>query len=240
MTYGRSSVFHQLTLCRLISYFLYNNQYLNGIGNASTSVPIHIRNGACVDSAGHLPTALMYLTEESVAISQSCFHLIGSTIPPRLLLAAFNVSIVGITTSPTQMNSQENYRTTRLQVPNEVFGIDATSNTTATNTICLNYEMNESSLHLLPCEGLGIISDFDLQRSIVHIITPEDLVLPNINDYRKESLLHLTRGIMQLPSSLMYNISGQVCAPYLCSENFGEGSAALYARSNIKRRSHGK
>lgn len=239
-----------MTFFRLISYFLYNNPYLKEVTDLSPTPPIHIRNGVCVDYLGHIPTALMHSYEEAVPISKTCFHLIASTIPPRLLLAAFNVSLVGITTSLIESlphvqgdRIQASYRTTQLHVPDEVMSLVTQSDNSMMSMrhpIQLHYEMNESSLHLLPCNCLGIISDFDLQQSIVHIITPEDLLTPEISPSGKVSLLHLLRGPMQLPSSLMYNISGQVCAPYLCRENFGEGSTALYARTNMKRRSHGK
>jgi hypothetical protein len=219
--------------------------------------PLIIRNGVCVDNLGHLPTALMHSLEETLSIPRLCFHLIGSTIPPRLTLAAFNLALVGIASEPTSCFSSSphglSYQTTQLQIPTEVLSRltptsspHESSSSLNTRRLILNYEMNETSVHLLPCKGLGIVSDVDAIQAIVHLIHSPSLEEP-LFDFSAPastssplSLLHLIRGSLQLPTSLIYNISGQVCTPYLCSENFGEGSASLYARTNLKRRIHNK
>lgn len=199
----------------------------------------------------------MNLFEDSHPISKICFHLIGSNIPPRLILAAFNVAVVGIslTTPPSSSSSTSiasiGYRTCHLQIPPEVIPLITSSPHESSRTSIsyqLNYAMNETSIHLLPCKGLGVVSDFDLLHSIAHLITPEDIQIdclssssyPFSSSGPSLSVLHLSRGSIQLPTLLIYNSSGQVCTPYLCSENFGEGSATLSARTNMKRRSHGK
>jgi hypothetical protein len=235
---------------------------LNSSSPSSPPKPITIRNAVCVDYFGHLPTALLYSLENTLSLPRLCFHMIGSSIPPRLTLAAFNLSLVGITTEPTHLSPSSSsssssnplgYQTTELQIPAEILprmtptlsppppespeGTGSVFSSSLLNTsrrLILNYEMNESSVHLLPCKGLGIVSDVDPLQALVHLITSPEL------EMECASLLHLTRGPLQLPTSLMYNISGQVCAPYLCSENYGEGSASLSARTNMKRRSQNK
>jgi hypothetical protein len=253
----------------MVSYFLSRSKYLDQITTPSSPsspipspTPVNIRSGVCRDPLGHIPTALLHSLEDSLPISRSCFHLIGSNIPPRLILAAFNIAIVGISTasfpsaalSSSSMSSRPSfgYNTCHLQIPTEVISMITPSHDSSLTThnsgisrFYLNYAMNQTSVHLLPCKGLGIVSDVDLLQSLVHLITPEDLPTDPIafstssgNPF--SSMVHLSRGSMQLPPLLTYNDNGQVCAPYHCSENFGEGSASLSARTNLKRRSHGK
>lgn len=183
----------------------------------------------------------MTTSEVSIPVSNSIFNIIGSIIPPRLILAAFNLSLVGISSFDSLIfQSNLNIQTSQLQLPSEIFTRLIQSSSSSSSSVSyhqglsIHYTLDDSTTHLLPCNGLGIISEVKLVDKVIQLMTSSEL---NVNT----SKVHcFSRGSIQIPPCLLFCVGGQVSTPYLCSENFGEGSASLSSRTNMKRRSQSK
>jgi hypothetical protein len=257
---------------RLFSYFLADNEELCDVIDSSASKlkslieddqkeasprrrrendnSVSIRNGTLIDPQGSVAIALTSALEISLPISNICLHAIAMSLPPRLFLAAFNLSLVGLS-SPAHAVTNSVSRTT-LAHNQATASASSSSNSATRDRFQLEYVMDDRDVNEYPCFGFGIVSDVDLSTKSLHVIIPSDDVgdapigaeqCYSVSRLLGECLLsgrsiHLSRGSIQLPSTVMFSPEGQACTPYLSSENSGEGSSqARNSRTNLKRRS---
>lgn len=182
----------------------------------SASEMIQIRGGAVVDPLGALAVALVSQAPVSVPFSEIVFATlpVSGDLAPRLMLAAFNASLVGMLVLPD--DNSVALSTARLRHPSAV-----------------EFEITYASeVPVVPCAGMAIVRAVDVANQRVLLSTPvelESLVRPGCK-------LCLVKGAnLQLPTALCYSPLLPVF-PYMSSESTGEGSAQLRTRNNVKRR----
>mmetsp|Transcript_1689 Transcript_1689/g.1839 ORF Transcript_1689/g.1839 Transcript_1689/m.1839 type:complete len:916 (-) Transcript_1689:12-2759(-) len=212
----------------------------------------HIRRGALVDIGGAIAIATMGAAPLSVHISQVVLKLQCGDIPPRLVLAAMNASIVGILCRDhLPPGSSGSVQTVKLKMPslacNESYDYEEESDTDEQINsrvdqkkedihIEIDYDGDNevtSNAHPLPCIGLGIVRAIDIQKQLIYLITPVNPILLN----EMKDKICLVRGHLQIPSIMMFAPDVMPIHPYMSSEVTGEGSTAMKARNNVKRRS---
>ena len=136
------------------------------------------------------------------------------TVPPRLLLAAFNLSLVGIfrndRTEPLHKES------VHLKLGDRKFRI--------------HWSVSPSNPPLFPLYDVGIVRAVDTRSNSLLVISQRPL--PNDCD------IILLKSSFPLPQLLTY-APGQLCYPYQSSEVEGEGSRMMKARTNVKRKWQG-
>jgi len=228
---------------RLMSYFLRQSPELNV---TSEPLSVWIKSGALTDPEGAVASALLHSLEFSQPIKRLCLHTIGTMVSPRLLLAAFNAALVGVTPSSMLHDYDTSLHdstcsTVKLKISRDSSASQSTGPSLGEpifDRYSLDFLMDSDVP--IPCAALGIVSDVDLLNSCVHLITPlsEQELYSDSQQSGVSTKLHLIRGNMQLPTSLLYTGPSAVCTPYLCSESFGEGSGKNSgSRTNLKRRS---
>ena len=205
---------HILLGYRLVAYFLRDSALLRGLRYpplaqsdamktaATSSRQVLIRNGSLVDSYGLLALALRESQhEQRLPFAHASLRMIGPVLAPRLVLAAMNLSLVGLTKGDERRGESA---LTRIRIPAYVVeqlrgpvarGDDRAADDQETDkgppqshqqteviTFALDCgELSSTSTNtntrsfLAPCEGVGIVSDVDLLQQCLHIITPTAL-----------------------------------------------------------------
>jgi polynucleotide 5'-kinase involved in rRNA processing len=182
---------------------------------------VQIRNGAIVDPLGAVAVALVSQTPIIIPFERivwATLPLCGD-LPPRLLLAALNASLVGILVLP-EVHSDElpsaSRSRKRLRHPTEG-----------------EFEITYATdVPTAPCVGMGIVRAVDMKNQRLILTSPvaEELLT------RPDTVLCLVKGNnLQLPTAMVYSPLLPVF-PYMSSESTGEGSAQLRTRNNVKRR----
>ena len=181
----------------------------------------HIRRGALVDTAGAIALKFMGSTPLGVKFSEIILRVQLGGIPPRLMLAAINGSMVGIVHHPSyhpdiqasqqyssysscsaSSSSGSRIRRVRLRAPQTKWqGIDTREEPIA-NAEELDVHVryidgeeereekesmrdfdiycdmgdisSESPDELSVCIGLGIVRSIDIEKQLVHLVTPLD------------------------------------------------------------------
>lgn len=181
---------------------------------------------------------------------------VTGTIPPRLLLAAINMSIVSISFIKLSLLKKQSFRLPKdmesmnpnLEEEKEYLEFELDCSYSG-NTV-----LPEIPIH----DIMGIVSYVDIENQFVCVKLPyaDAGNLPPISDLNElqplEMLLfnqteqffvqfpdlgiRLMKGNLQLPINILY--AGDRCvAPYMMSECYGIGSGNVTTRSNLKRRS---
>jgi hypothetical protein len=190
-------------MCRIISVFL--RQETIAVGEAS------IKNGSVCDPDGVIATAVLAKTTMRASFNNTALTLCTSEIHPRMLLAAFNVSIAGMVSLPADFHTES----VNLKLNHKRFSVRHTA-----------------AAPLLPCVGVAIVRAVDIEnKSLLLIPTTFNRSSDDDND------ILLVRSNTQLPMVLQYT-PGQPCYPYITGEIEGEGSAVMKARTNLKRKWH--
>jgi len=212
-----------LRILRLISYFLRKSDYLHHIthdaATSDSSESLYIRNGTIVDSYGHISIAMMksiyfYAPFNKVSI---CVNNNSPGLAPRLILAAINATIVGVTAHSSSIRDSS----VALVCP---------SNPSKTFSVAYN-TINVDDLHITPCLGLGIIRAVDTNNENLLVIPPSGGTL--VDD--SHSKLCVIRSNIAMPNMFIYG-SHLPFYPYMSSESTGEGSTEMKSRTNVKRR----
>lgn len=212
-----------------------------GAGNDRSAV-IRIRQAAIVDYAGFIAFALISSSSSSSSqqyaapfdtLAFRCMEACVSVVP-RLVLAAFNASLVGIARLRHEAEEGEedgaglsNSREFRAGDSGVRFSLDCIDGSGTGTGTCL------PDCTRLECIGLGIVRAVDVRSSCVYITTPADIVSAFNGDRDKVFLL---KGSLQLPLCFSYSPSLPTF-PYMSGEVFGEGTASMKSRPNLKRRS---
>lgn len=234
----------------------------------SESKSLCIRNGALLDSHGVLALALRETVYKSrLSFANIGIRVIGPALAPRLMLAAINLSLVGI--SKFKKNQSDTQRCATICIPSYVVRMlkypqeDRFSNEVLVGEkeMCepVKFELNclGCSSELQPCVGVGIISSVNLLEQSLDVIISnhtnledkatsypesilEDSDLQIIPKQNEETAINFVKGNIQIPTALLYCVSDVVSTPYMSGgEIYGEGSGIMIgARTNLKRRGH--
>lgn len=160
-----------------MSYFLRN--FLDTCG-ISTDDPlfqglctVSIKSGAIVDPAGNVAKALMSAMQVACPISSLCMHALDFSLPPNLLLAAFNASLVSYSFDCENVQCSWCFASTaHLQLPTSAHGTkDDERATSDRNQFHLDFVLNDCAP--FPCDGLAIVADIDLENHTVHMVCPD-------------------------------------------------------------------
>ena len=162
---------------RLVSYFL--RDYLRLCQVSVTDdiykglCSVSIKNGAIVDPLGYIPHALATSMQIACPLDQACLRVLGQAMPPRLLLAAFNAALVGISFDNQPSGGQ--ISTVRLRLPSQPREMpnDALEETTDMGNKLLSLAFILDDRSPAPCVGLGIVADVDFTERCMHIIGTE-------------------------------------------------------------------
>jgi polynucleotide 5'-kinase involved in rRNA processing len=182
---------------------------------------VQIRNGAMVDPLGAVAVALVSQTPIIIPFERivwATLPLCGD-LPPRLLLAALNASLVGILVLPAVHSSERSIvAQSRKRLRHRTEG---------------EFEITYATdVPTAPCVGMGIVRAVDMKNQRLFLTSPvaEELLT------RPDTVLCLVKGNnLQLPTAMVYSPLLPVF-PYMSSESTGEGSAQLRTRNNVKRR----
>lgn len=181
--------------------------------------PLHVegaclRSAALVDGEGVLAAALLGAEAVELPFASAVLAVCegGGAVSPRMLLAAFNLALVGVAvlSAPDHVLAA----TAHLRLKEEAFVLTHTA-----------------GAPLLPCAGVAIVRAIDTRRKFFLLIPANGLVLT------PEKSLVIVKSNIQLPAALLHS-PGQLCHAYLTGETQGEGGAAMSARTNLKRRWH--
>jgi hypothetical protein len=196
---------------------------------------IYIRKGVLVDKLGKAAIHFCGLKPWVVSSSSTALCSLSGEVPPTLLLAALNGSVVGICSSDSN--------------------VEFSLQSKAGKRVCIRQETSGGKEHLAltPCIGLGVVRSIDINNvdadgeGEVHVISPVD---PRYADDSGGSLhfgsndaneplpnvqMALVQGTLALPHSLLFSPS-MPCLPYMTSASAGDGSAQAKARNNVKRK----
>jgi hypothetical protein len=157
----------------------------------------YIRKGTIVDGTGALAVALMGCVPLGVHFSEVILQVQSMSVPPRLILAALNASIVGIVSYAKDLDErsvgiQRVTLSSRGRSEGGGDGMDSSSRSIGFDTtgspssrrqediedgsefdITYNIADNGSQSGDLPSSlGLGIVRAVDLERQLLYIITP--------------------------------------------------------------------
>jgi hypothetical protein len=183
---------------RFIAYFLRDNALLQSLTyppafqsdtviNINHSRHVTIRNGSIVDPHGLLALALRESNHEQLIAFADCrLRAIGPTLAPRLMLAALNLSLVGLTRSQgTPHSSYHNSSEAMVRVPAYVVDRlrhpqthrlcrDTHTDTMKCSAAPIDFPLDCQGTSYIssPCEGVGIVSAVDLLGQVLHVITP--------------------------------------------------------------------
>ena len=121
---------NELRTLRTISYFLRDSEYIrnefkmeksSSSSSSSYSPPVHVRNGSIVDSRGIIATALLKAPSLKASLSSVSLRSLTRAISPRLVLALFNCSLVGVHISDMSTDNESKRNTMmRLKYPSAV------------------------------------------------------------------------------------------------------------------------
>lgn len=235
---------------RLVAYFLRSCQHPSLQAHKQRDITpssmldtfgsqLSIRNGSILDPNGLIAISIAASASYtfSLAPTSLCFRLLGSgqSVPPRLVLAAFNGCLVGLADGGDLGEKEDNNsKVIRLRCPirsTSAANEEERGEVTAVREFEVDVGTGESSTELLPVIGFGIIQSIDVLEGTLRLISP----VP-ITQLTSLSRLCLLRGQQQLPSVLLY-------APVLPVFNYssgeleGEGGGVMKGRANLKRRS---
>ena len=101
---------------------------------------IFVRKGSLVDPLGTLALAVMELNPLRVSMTEVIFQVQSTGLPPRLILAAMNASIVGIVCHATTKNGEERSFTKKIRLSSK-----PSSMVTETDRMQIDDEDNRSS-----------------------------------------------------------------------------------------------
>ena len=218
---------------RIISYFLRNEIKLKEkINKINIKCSININNGFINDYIGHLSHSLMNNDYYEINFHSIAFRLVNNeSIVPRLTLASFNGSLVGISSYIDNSNSNSNTQT--INISSDI----RTDTNQSTEEITLMASETKKSFQLncigisplTPCKGIGIISAIDVTNEQIQLITP----IKNIPNNK----IYLLKGNLQLPLNMIHSLA-MTSYSYLTGEGFGEGNHIMKPRTNLKRKSH--
>jgi hypothetical protein len=117
-------------------------------------------------------------------------RIIGPALAPRLILAALNLSLVGLTQYEGGRGSSETspdeaaLRTATIRIPAYVVDnlkhpqasrVYQSCEQQSSEAISFQLDCLGSSHILAPCQGVGIVSDVDLLQQCLHVITPGEV-----------------------------------------------------------------
>jgi len=224
-----------------------------GGASARQGISVSIKNGSLIDPNGVLALSMLALRPLSVPMSAVSLRSAVTDIPPRLLLAAVNASLVGILANDSVNNPPT---VVRLGTASSTDG-DATAGRGGGFACDLDCS---SRFVLQPCVGVGIVRDVDLAARCLHVISPcaPQLLGSDLSFGNTDYSLHIPKGYKgrSIPNNypggslnncclLKSNIAlpiGLLFAPdfpsnnYLSSDVSGEGAAAMKHRNNVKRK----
>eukprot|EP01038_Epipyxis_sp_PR26KG_P007687 gene7687-10457_t len=184
-----------------------------------------IRNGCILDNDGIIAMALLKINPLILPFENIQISINNKSLPPSMLLAALNLSVVGISTNHNN-NSSDEIITKQFKycLPN------LSGNEAIISTFPVKFSMG-SNVFFQPCEYIGIVRAVDPLNQQVILISPNFL-----DQQHNKSNIALLKGSIQLPNLLIYSSRFPIF-PYLSSESNGEGSYIMKGRSNMKRRS---
>lgn len=152
-----------------------------------------IRKGAMVDTAGALACSVMGLPPLGIHFSEVVFQLQSESVPHRLMLAAMNASLVGITCLESSVSSS--VRKVKLQAFHSGAGTDTAvsggdegegegGDNDGTDGMEISCDSGAAPCgqELSECLGLGIVRAIDVKRQLLYLITPLSVSL--LNKYR--------------------------------------------------------
>jgi hypothetical protein len=173
----------------------------------------YIRKGTIVDGSGSLAVALMGCVPLGVHFSEVILQVQSMSVPPRLILAAMNASIVGIVSYVKDFDERSVgiRRVTLTSRGSNTLGEDDTEKSSSNSDfdthgspqserqediengsefdITYNIADNGSQSGDLPCcLGLGIVRAVDIERQLLYIITP--LTTAQLNKCEGKNLTH--------------------------------------------------
>jgi hypothetical protein len=207
---------------RLISYFLgdqialkkYTSSKTNNASDKTPDGVISISNAAVSDPSGRIAEAMLRLLPYAIPFDSIAFRFLShDTVSPRLTLAAFNASVVGITSNATAATAFH-----RFTMP-------------STNEFSLDIDSirPDDRASIRPCIGIGIVRVIDISEQTLCLISPALL--------DGQACLSLLRGSLMLPTSLYYTPDLAI-HPFMTAEIHGEGSNTMKPRTNVKRKYH--
>lgn len=191
----------------------------------------YIRNGTVVDRSGVIANALMASQAYRVPFDIVSLRMTTAGVPPRLILAAFNASIVGITEGKGKGGGGN--------------GIDGGNG--GNGHVLLEHGSTVFSLDCdgvfdptARCFGLGIVRAVEVATKSLLIITPSPPSQASSSSdtplrIRDSKTACLVLGDLGLPQLFVYGLN-LPCYPYMSGECAGEGSLVMKARTNVKRR----
>ena len=238
---------NELRTLRTISYFLRDSDYIRNeftmkkISSSSSSpysLPIYVRNGSIVDSRGIIATALLKAPSLKTSLSSVSLRSLTGSISPRLVLALFNFSLVGVHISDTSKYEDSKKNTMiRLKYP---------SSSGEVNVLCDYDDQGVASLLPIPCEGVALVHSVDPIGQNIKLITSHythDSLMTSSSLSTKRSAQYRTTLIrgscsMTVPVVMSYHpLCGFPFMPYQTGELAGEGVGSMkVGRNNVKRK----
>jgi hypothetical protein len=197
------------TYCRFVSYFLRHQ----GIDSSQVT----IRNGVVTDNEGVIARALRRITTTYIPFNKAVLSTLAF-VPPRLLLAAFNLSLIGLV-EPSTEDAANEVVSMALKLKEVVFSIKC-----------------QELLPMRHCSRIGIVRAIDLQTQQLLVIFPSESTEGKPFQSLRDNC-HLIRSNIPVPIQLQY-VANDVSYPYLTSEMEGQGNRIMKARTNVKRKWH--
>lgn len=246
---------------RLVSYFLRENKNIKSTmmelfekkvkaattetdATVSYSPVVVIKNGNLVDSEGVIAVELLKISPISFNLTGIALRSAVSDIPLRLMLAAINVSLVGLL-FPCASTTVQLSRNLIYMPKSHTFSISKQiSDITNSQS---SFAMDCSAEFILePCIGVGIVRDVVIGEGDGNIIVTTCESVKNrllsfleSNQYKPVVLMGCN---IPLPSTLLYTTdfysedTTMPSYPYYSSESHGEGANAMKHRNNVKRK----
>ena len=227
----------------MISYFLRDSVYIQKefelwrtlSSSSSSSLPVYLKNGSIIDPKGMIATALLKAPSLKTSLSSVSLRSFTGAFSPRLVLALFNFSLVGVTISDTNDGQARRENTIlRMKYP---------SNTGEVNVVCDYDPDGVARLPPSPCEGIALVHSIDPIRQNIKMMTTSRMynTLKSSSSKRASQFrTTLIRGsnTMTLPVVMSYHpLCGFPFMPYQTGELAGEGVGSMkVGRNNVKRK----
>ena len=239
---------NELRTLRTISYFLRDSDYIRNefnmekISSSSSSspysLPIYVRNGSIVDSRGIIATALLKAPSLKTSLSSVSLRSLTGSISPRLVLALFNFSLVGVHISDTSKYEINKKNTMiRLKYPSIKGEV---------NVLCDYDDEGVAGSLPTPCEGVALVHSVDPIGQNIKLITSHhthDSLMSSSSLSIKRAAQYRTTLIrgscsMTVPVIMSYHpLCGFPFMPYQTGELAGEGVGSMkVGRNNVKRK----
>lgn len=140
-----------------------------GAAGARGAPAVSIKNGSLIDPQGVVAAGMLALPTLSVPLSAVSLRSAVTDIPPRLMLAAMNASVVGILANDPDTNPP---CTVRLAQRRGVEGHSAAA-PVAPGADCGAFSVDCAARFVLqPCVGVGIVRGVSLERQRLFLTAP--------------------------------------------------------------------